>query len=244
MGVSAWYLLRGRHRRMARSSIALASVFGLVFALVAAFSGDRSGAIVARVQPMKLAAMEALYDGEEGAPLTVVGLLRPEGQRTCDDDAFYFKIGIPKLLSLMSFRSADAFVPGINDLVYGNEECGILVHGRENDRTRTPSPIDQLGRYHEAREKGDDSRDRTRSNGLFDRLDARRARPSCATTTPTSATVISARPRRSVPNVPLVFYSFRVMVGAGCFFILLLCRRVVAQPPRPARRQTLAAAGR
>ena len=80
MGVSAWYLLRGRHRRMARSSIALASVFGLVFALVAAFSGDRSGAIVARVQPMKLAAMEALYDGEEGAPLTVVGLLRPEGQ--------------------------------------------------------------------------------------------------------------------------------------------------------------------
>ena len=137
MGVSAWYLLRGRHRRMARSSIALASVFGLVFALVAAFSGDRSGAIVARVQPMKLAAMEALYDGEEGAPLTVVGLLRPEGQRTCDDDAFYFKIGIPKLLSLMSFRSADAFVPGINDLVYGNEERGILSTAEKMSRVHT-----------------------------------------------------------------------------------------------------------
>jgi len=104
---------------------------------------------------MKLAAMEALYNGEEGAPLTVVGLLRPEGQRTCDDDAFYFKIGIPKLLSLMSFRSANAFVPGINDLVYGNEERGILSTAEKMSRGR--HAIDQLGRYHEAREKGDEA---------------------------------------------------------------------------------------
>jgi len=107
------------------------------------------------LQPMKLAAMEALYNGEEGAPLTVVGLLRPEGQRTCDDDAFYFKIGIPKLLSLMSFRSANAFVPGINDLVYGNEERGILSTAEKMSRGR--HAIDQLGRYHEAREKGDEA---------------------------------------------------------------------------------------
>ena len=64
--VCAWYLLRGREQKMARKSIAVASVFGLVFALITAFTGDRSGAIVARVQPMKLAALEALYDGEEG----------------------------------------------------------------------------------------------------------------------------------------------------------------------------------
>ena len=217
MGVSAWYLLRGRHRRMARSSIALASVFGLVFALVAAFSGDRSGAIVARVQPMKLAAMEALYDGEEGAPLTVVGLLRPEGQRTCDDNAFYFKIGIPKLLSLMSFRSADAFVPGINDLVYGNEERGILSTAEKMSRGRRA--IDQLGRYHEAREKGDEAA-MHEVERLFD------------ASTPEGAAFLRdyyayfgygylRSPQETVPNVPLVFYSFRVMVGAGCFFILL-----------------------
>ena len=144
VGVSAWYLLRRREQLMARRSIAIASAFGFVFALVTAFTGDRSGAIVARVQPMKLAAMyhvcvaekyrkhgighqmalaamEALYDGQQGAPLTAVGILRPEAQRT-GGDAFYFRIDIPKMLSLMSFRSADAFVPGINDLVYGNEE--------------------------------------------------------------------------------------------------------------------------
>lgn len=218
MGVSAWYLLRGRHRRMARSSIALASVFGLVFALVAAFSGDRSGAIVARVQPMKLAAMEALYDGEEGAPLTVVGLLRPEGQRTCDDNAFYFKIGIPKLLSLMSFRSADAFVPGINDLVYGNEEYGVMPASEKIERGRVA--VEELGRYCTAREKGDTAAI-TEIEAKFDR------------STPQGAEFLRehfayfgygylSSPEQIVPDVPLLFYSFRVMVGAGCFFILLL----------------------
>lgn len=76
VAISAWYLLHGRERLLAKRSIALASVFGLIFSLAAALTGDRSGAVVARYQPMKLAAMEGLYDGERGAGLTVIGLLR------------------------------------------------------------------------------------------------------------------------------------------------------------------------
>ena len=216
VGVSAWYLLRRREQLMARRSIAIASAFGFVFALVTAFTGDRSGAIVARVQPMKLAAMEALYDGQQGAPLTAVGILRPEAQRT-GGDAFYFRIDIPKMLSLMSFRSADAFVPGINDLVYGNEERGILSTAEKMSRGR--HAIDQLGRYHEAREKGDEAA-MHEVERLFD------------ASTPEGAAFLRdyyayfgygylRSPQETVPNVPLVFYSFRVMVGAGCFFILL-----------------------
>ena len=217
VGISAWYLLRKRVEQFARRSIVVASVFGLFFSLMAAMTGDGSAVQVARTQPMKLAAMEALYNGEEGAPLTVVGLLRPEGQRTCDDDAFYFKIGIPKLLSLMSFRSANAFVPGINDLVYGNEERGILSTAEKMSRGR--HAIDQLGRYHEAREKGDEAA-MHEVERLFD------------ASTPEGAAFLRdyyayfgygylRSPQETVPNVPLVFYSFRVMVGAGCFFILL-----------------------
>ena len=78
VAISAWYLLHGRERLLAKRSIALASVFGLIFSLAAALTGDRSGAVVARYQPMKLAAMEGLYDGERGAGLTVIGLLRCE----------------------------------------------------------------------------------------------------------------------------------------------------------------------
>ncbi|MDE5692248.1 MAG: cytochrome ubiquinol oxidase subunit I, partial [Alistipes sp.] len=116
VGVSAWYLLRRREERMARRSIGVASLFGVFFAVATAYTGDRSGAIVARVQPMKLAAMEALYEGKAGAPLTVAGVLRPEANRPADDP-FYFSIGIPKLLSAMSFRDAQAYVPGIGDLL-------------------------------------------------------------------------------------------------------------------------------
>ena len=126
VGVSAWYLLRHREQKMACKSIAIASAFGFVFALVTAMTGDKSGAVIARVQPMKLAAMEALYDGQQGAPLTAIGIVRPEAERTSNEDAFYFKIDIPKLLSIMSFRDADAYVAGINDLVNGNEKYGVM----------------------------------------------------------------------------------------------------------------------
>lgn len=117
----------------------------------------------------------------------------------------------------MSFRSADAFVPGINDLVYGNEERGILSTAEKMSRGR--HAIDQLGRYHEAREKGDEAA-MHEVERLFD------------ASTPEGAAFLRdyyayfgygylRSPQETVPNVPLVFYSFRVMVGAGCFFILL-----------------------
>ena len=218
VGVSAWYLLKRRERQMATRSIAVASLFGLVASLVTAYSGDRSGAIVARLQPMKLAAMEALYDGCEGAPLTAVGILRPESQRTSDDDAFYFKVDIPKMLSIMSFRDAEAYVAGINDLLRGNPEQGILPAEEKIARGRVA--IDELARFRDARQSGDQE--------TVDQI-TRKFDPS----TPEGREFLGEyfayfgygylqAPEQLVPNIPLLFYSFRVMVGAGCLFILML----------------------
>lgn len=218
VGVSAWYLLKRRERQMATRSIAVASLFGLVASLVTAYSGDRSGAIVARLQPMKLAAMEALYDGCEGAPLTAVGILRPESQRTSDDDAFYFKVDIPKMLSIMSFRDAEAYVAGINDLLRGNPEQGILPAEEKIARGRVA--IDELARFRDARQNGDQE--------TVDQI-TRKFDPS----TPEGKEFLGEyfayfgygylqSPEQLVPNIPLLFYSFRVMVGAGCLFILML----------------------
>ena len=218
VGVSAWYLLKRRERQMATRSIAVASLFGLVASLVTAYSGDRSGAIVARLQPMKLAAMEALYDGCEGAPLTAVGILRPESQRTSDDDAFYFKVDIPKMLSIMSFRDAEAYVAGVNDLLRGNPEQGILPAEKKIARGRVA--IDELARFRDARQSGDQE--------TVDQI-TRKFDPS----TPEGREFLGEyfayfgygylqSPEQLVPNIPLLFYSFRVMVGAGCLFILML----------------------
>ncbi|MDE6370056.1 MAG: cytochrome ubiquinol oxidase subunit I, partial [Duncaniella sp.] len=78
MGVSAWLLMR----RSAASAIVLPSCkvaawvgcFGMLLTL---WSGDSSAVDVARVQPMKLAAMEGLYNGQQGTPLVAVGILNP-----------------------------------------------------------------------------------------------------------------------------------------------------------------------
>ena len=216
VGVSAWYLLRRREEKMARRSIAVASVFGLVSAVVTATTGDRSGALIARVQPMKLAAMEALYEGRAGAPLTLAGVLRPG--KAAGEDPFVFRAEVPKLLSLMSFRDADAYVPGIRDLVEGNAERGIL--SAEEKMARGRAVIDELRRYREARDAGD----RETMAAVEREFDPE---------TPEGEEFLREKyaffgygyleaPRQTVPNVPLLFYSFRVMVGAGMLFIVLL----------------------
>lgn len=218
VGVSAWYLLRRREQQMARKSIAVASAFGLVFALITALTGDKSGAVAARVQPMKLAAMEGLYEGSEGAPLTAIGIFRPKEERTSGEQAYYFRIDIPKMLSIMSFRDANAYVAGINDLVYGNEEHGLISTAEKMERGRVV--IAELGRYRAAREAGDKAV-MQEVEALFD--------PA----TPQGEEFLREyfayfgygyldRPEQIVPNVPLLFYSFRLMVGAGMLFILVL----------------------
>ena len=167
---------------------------------------------------MKLAAMEALYDGSQGAPLTAIGIVKPEAERTSNEDAFYFKIDIPKLLSIMSFRDADAYVAGINDLVNGNERYGVMSAGEKIERGRVA--VGELARYRRALDEGDQA--------TIDEVTAK-----FDPATPQGEEFLREyfayfgygyldAPQDIVPDVPLLFYSFRVMVGAGCFFILLL----------------------
>ena len=217
IGVSSWYLLKKRETELAKKSILLASAFGFVFSIVAALTGDRSGAIIAEVQPMKLAAMEALYDGKEGAPLTVVGLMKPEAERTNNEDAFYFKIEIPKMLSIMSYRDANAYVAGINDLVNGNPDRGIMSTAEKIERGRVA--ITELARYREAKRTGD-SETIAEITTKFD--------PETAEGKEFLSQYFAYfgygyldSPQDTVPNVPLLFWMFRIMVGLGTFFIAL-----------------------
>lgn len=218
VGVSAWYLLRGRERQTALRSIRLASLSGLASALLTLGTGDRSGAVVARTQPMKLAAIEALYHGREGAPLTVVGLLRPAARRDTAGSPFRFGIEIPKLLSFMSFRDADAYVPGIADLIDGDPAHGLMPAAEKIARGRTA--IAELARYRAAEEAGD-------------RTAAAAAKRKFDPATPEGRAFLDdcfayfgygylGSPQELIPDVPLLFYAFRIMVGAGLLFILLL----------------------
>ena len=217
IGISAWFLLKKREREMSVSSIKIAALFGVLASIVLIFTGDGAAKIVAKTQPMKLAAMEALYDGQKGAELTIVGVLKPEQERTSNDNAFYFSFGIPKFLSWISFGDCNAYVAGINDLVEGNAEQGIIPTAEKIERGRMA--IGELGKYQEALRSGDKE------------LLAEQAAKFDPTTLEGKAFKDSyfryfgygylSSPKDVVPNVSLVFYSFRVMVGLGFFFILL-----------------------
>src|ERR1035437_4514476 len=76
IGISAWYLLQKREISLARKSMVVAAVFGLITSLYTAVTGDASAKQVADKQPMKLAAMEGLYQGKERAGLIAFGFFK------------------------------------------------------------------------------------------------------------------------------------------------------------------------
>ena len=118
--VSCWYLLKGREKLLARQSIKIASIVGIVASVIAMATGDSSAVKVAEVQPMKLAAMEALYDGGEGEGLTVVAAINPFSQPDyAKGGEAPLRISIPNGLSLLATHSMNGYVPGINDILNG-----------------------------------------------------------------------------------------------------------------------------
>lgn len=120
VGISCWFLLKKRNQQFALSSIKIASIFGVISAVLVAITGDTSGHQVAKYQPMKLAAMEAFYEGETQAGLVGVGVLNP-AKKAYDDgvDPFLFRWEIPGLLSFLATRDFDGYVPGIRNLIEG-----------------------------------------------------------------------------------------------------------------------------
>ena len=111
LGVSAIYMLQGRHCELARRSIAVAASFGLASALSVVVLGDESGYSATHTQKMKLAAIEAMWETHEApASFTLVGLPDKEARET------HYAIHIPYVMGLIGTRSLTHEMPGINDL--------------------------------------------------------------------------------------------------------------------------------
>ena len=121
VGVSCWFLLKNRRREFALSSIKVGATVGLVGMIMTLWTGDGSAVDVAKVQPMKLAAMEGLYNGSCGQPISAIGIVNPAKTAENDEEPYLFDISIPYGLSLLATHNPHAFVPGINDLIEGIE---------------------------------------------------------------------------------------------------------------------------
>lgn len=106
-GIHAGVLLKRNDVTFHRYAMALALSVGVPAALLQPISGDISARSVAQWQAIKLAAFEAQFHTERGAPLRIGGWPDEDAQRT------RFAIEIPKLLSLMAFHDLNAEVAGL-----------------------------------------------------------------------------------------------------------------------------------
>ena len=210
VGVSAWFILKKRHFEFARKSILLASVFGFLSIIATIFTGDTSAQDVTRTQPMKLAAMEGLNEGGKGAPFTLIGLTCTDPQLPSERmKTVKYGITIPKLLSFLGYHDFDAYVPGIQNIMDGyTSEDGKVYPSIEQRMANGRLAIDALKTYKQAVKDKDDA------------LASQSLQTLRANFQDFGYGYLSS-PYDTIPPVPLVFYSFRLMVGLGMLFVLL-----------------------
>jgi cytochrome d ubiquinol oxidase subunit I len=215
IGISAWFILKKRELFLAKRSILIASVFGLISSLMLIYSGDGSTRQLVHVQPMKFAAIEGLYNGQTGAGLVAIGIMStaPGDTNSRNVKDFSFHIEIPNFLSYMAYGHFDAFVPGVNDLVDGNLERNIMPVSDKIERGKVARAT--LADLKTARDKGDTAQyallkakfdDNDFKNNYFRYF----------------GYGFLNKPNDVIPNVPLSFYSFHIMVILGFYFLFLM----------------------
>jgi cytochrome bd ubiquinol oxidase subunit I len=204
LAISAWYLLKGRNTEIARRSMAVAASFGLACSLSVVVLGDESGYTASENQKMKIAAIEAQWDTAPApAGFTAFGFPDVQSRKT------FAQVKVPWLLGLIATRSVDQQVPGILDLVERAKvrvTSGMQAHSALQalrlDRT------DQDARAQFAAHRAD------LGYGLL--LLRYTRNPAKAT-----AQEIDRAAWSTVPNVLVLFWSFRFMVAFGFFLIAL-----------------------
>ncbi|MBC2669270.1 cytochrome ubiquinol oxidase subunit I [Novosphingobium piscinae] len=202
MGVSAYYLLKGKWTNVARRSMMVASAFGLASSLSVVVLGDESGYALTDNQRMKLAAIEAMWHTEEApAGLSIFGIPDMAAQET------RFEVKVPYVLGLISTRSLTGEVMGINELVLKADErirSGIVAY--DAVEKLKVHRTDMAAREQFERHKAD--------LGYAMLLKRHVADPRSA-----SDQQILLAAKDTIPNVPVMFWLFRIMAGLGFFFI-------------------------
>ena len=204
LGISAWYILKGRDLEFARRSFRIAAAFGFASALSVIVLGDESGYTVTEAQQTKLAAMEAMWHTEP-APASFNLFAIPDDAKQQND----FAIKIPYLMGIIGTRSFTKKIPGIDEI-------------KAKNRTRIESGILAVTAMEELRKNKDDvaakqvfeAHKQDLGFGLLLKKytnDVSRATPA----------MIQHATDDTVPRVAPMFWAFRVMVALGFIYAVL-----------------------
>jgi len=228
--VASWYLLKGREKTFAKKSLIVASTFWFIASIVAWVTWDIHAKEISKHQPMKLAAMEALYNWEEWVWLKLMATFgeekvpwMPEVKNAPE---------LPKWLSYLAFSDINSFVPWINDLLYWNneyyfnEEEGRYLKSDWSDSQRIIGYVERIPSWKIAIQALYDYKQAKKlwnEELAKEKLELFRAHEKDFGFWYFDETNLS----ELIPNVPLMFYTFRIMVWVGSvlpliFLIVLL----------------------
>ncbi len=201
LAISAFYLARGKHVELAKRSIVVAASFGLASALSVVVLGDESGYVATEHQKMKIAAIEASFHTEPApAPWTVIAIPGADGEPI-------WQFQIPWLGGLITTRSLDEELEGINELV-----------ARAEDRIR--SGMVAYMALAEIRADGTNAEARATFDEHWPDLGygllLKKYRVDVENATDEEVAMAAAD---TVPDVWPLFWTFRIMMGLGFYFI-------------------------
>lgn len=204
LGISSWYLLKGRDLEFARRSFRIAAGFGFASALSVIVLGDESGYTVGEAQQTKMAAIEAMWKTEPApAPFVLFALPDQEAQRN------HYEIKIPYLLGLIGTRSVTQTLPGIDEIKEKNRgriERGIVAVGALERLRRDRNDKEALALFE------------AHKDDLGFGLLLKKYTPDVSKATPQ---MIEQAVDDTIPRVAPLFWSFRLMVALGFAFLVL-----------------------
>jgi len=210
LGVSSYYLLRGKWVAVAKRSFVVAAAFGLASSLSVVVLGDESGYALTDNQKMKLAAIEAEWHTERApAGITLFGLPDLETHTT------RYEVKFPFVLGLIATRSIKGEVTGMSELILRAQDrirSGLVAYAAVQVLKQKPGDIAARAAFEAHR------------NDLGYALLLKRytADPGRAT----EQQIVRAS-WDTVPNVPLMFWTFRIMAGIGFVMIALFAAAFV-----------------
>ncbi|WP_407330711.1 cytochrome ubiquinol oxidase subunit I [Enterovibrio sp. 27052020O] len=221
LGISAYYLLKGRDLAFARRSFAIAASFGMAGILSTIVLGDESGYELGEVQKVKLAAIEAEWHTEPApAAFTLFGF---PNQETMHTD---YAIKIPYVMGIIATRSFDKQVTGLHDIVAEHEariRNGMIAYGLlEKLRAGEKTPENIAAFDDVKKDLGYGLLLKEHTDSVVDATEAQ----------------IKLAAKESIPQVAPLFWSFRIMVACGFAMLFVFgmafiqtCRQKIDQKP-------------
>ena len=204
LAISAYFLLRHRYVDFAKRSMTIAVSFGLASALSVVVLGDESGYVANENQKMKIAAIEGMWHTEKApASLTLFGIPNEKTMRTD------YNLQIPYLLGLIATRSYNQPVIGIVELIAEGKEHikeGILAYGALARLQKNPEDEEAKADF--------DKHEKYLGYGLL-------LKKYSDNVSEANEEQINQAANDLKPHVAPLFFSFRIMIACGLFFIFL-----------------------